>query len=149
MYQITPATPADLPVLSSLLSILFELEQDFAPDTIKQTAALEQIISFPDTGSILVLRHNGQPVGMVSLLYTVSTACGGKVALLEDMILHPDMRNDGGGSALLEAAIKHARQEGCRRITLLTDRANDGALRFYQRHLFTLSEMVPLRLMLD
>lgn len=149
MHQITPATSADLPALSGLLSILFELEHDFVPDTVKQTAALEKILAQPETGSILVLRIEEKPVGMVSLLYTVSTACGGKVALLEDMIVHPDMRHDRRGSALLEAAIQHARLQGCLRITLLTDRVNDGAIRFYQRHQFTLSEMIPMRLMLE
>jgi GNAT superfamily N-acetyltransferase len=46
----------------------------------------------------------------------------------------------------LKAAIDLAKREGCLRITLLTDRANDPAIRFYQRQGFALSSMIPLRL---
>jgi len=80
------------------------------------------------------------------LLYTVSTARGGRVALFEDMVVRPERRGNGAGSALLQAAIARAREAGCSRITLLADHANEAALRFYQRHGFTASGMLPLRL---
>jgi ribosomal protein S18 acetylase RimI-like enzyme len=85
---------------------------------------------------------------MVNLLYTVSTALGARVALLEDMVVAPQARGRGLGSALLTHAIAHARSQGCRRITLLTDGVNDSAQRFYARHGFTGSGMVPMRMSL-
>ncbi|MDD2915869.1 MAG: GNAT family N-acetyltransferase [Gallionella sp.] len=149
MHTITPATPDDIPQLCALLAILFAQEADFQPDATKQSAALRAIIEHPATGRILLMRDGDNILGMVNLLFTVSTACGGKVAILEDMIVHPSKRDDGLGGALLQAAITLARQEGCLRITLLTDRANDPAIRFYQRHKFKISEMMPLRLSLE
>jgi GNAT superfamily N-acetyltransferase len=86
---------------------------------------------------------------MVNLLYTVSTALGDRVALLEDMVVSPNVRGSGVGSRLLEQAIQLARLDGCKRITLLTDRANEPAQRFYQKHGFVSSVMVPLRLSLS
>ncbi|MGH8602944.1 MAG: GNAT family N-acetyltransferase, partial [Gammaproteobacteria bacterium] len=82
----------------------------------------------------------------VNVLFTVSTALGGPVALLEDMVVHPEYRGGGAGSRLLQAAINLAESSGCYRITLLTDRTNESAQRFYKRHGFTLSDMVPMRL---
>ena len=38
-----------------------------------------------------------------------------------------------------------AKQNGCKRITLLTDFDNDGAHRFYQQHGFIRSSMVAFR----
>lgn len=149
MNKIHPATPDDIPQLCVLLAILFAQEADFQPDAAKQSAALRAIIEHPETGRILIIRDGDSIVGMVNLLFTVSTACGGKVAILEDMIVHPSKRGDGLGGELLQAAITLARQEGCLRITLLTDRANDPAIRFYQRHKFKMSEMLPLRLSLE
>ena len=61
----------------------------------------------------------------------------------------PHARGTGVGSQLLGHAIALARMSGCQRITLLTDRTNAAALRFYQRHGFIPSAMVPLRLALD
>jgi N-acetylglutamate synthase-like GNAT family acetyltransferase len=58
-------------------------------------------------------------------------------------------RSGGVGSQLLEQAIHFARANGCKRITLLTDRTNEPAQRFYQKHGFAFSAMVPLRLSLS
>ncbi len=146
MPKIAPATDADIPQLCELLAILFTQEEDFLPDAEKQSVALRQIIGDPAIGRILVLREGASILGMVNLLFTVSTACGGKAAILEDMIVHPAHRNGGLGGRLLHAAIEHATREGCLRVTLLTDRANEAAIRFYQKNGFATSLMVPLRL---
>jgi len=149
MTTVTTAKLADIPQLCALLDILFSQEADFQPDQVKQSTALHEIIARPEMGCILVLRDGNTISGMVNLLYTISTACGGKVAILEDMIVHPLQRNNGFGSQLLQAAIAHAEREGCLRITLLTDRSNDFAQRFYRRHGFSSSEMIPLRLSME
>jgi len=85
---------------------------------------------------------------MVSLLFLPSTALGGRVALLEDMVVQPDARGGGAGSRLLAAATEFARSAGCLRITLLTDAHNAAAQRFYGRHGFARSAMIPMRLLL-
>lgn len=146
--EITPATPNDIPQLCELLELLFSQEAEFRPCRTTQAAGLQQIIDFPERGQILVLRDGGSVLGMVNLLFTVSTALGGRVAILEDMIVRPAHRGSGAGSMLLRAAINFARSVGCRRLTLLTDRTNESAQRFYRRHGFSPSEMVPLRLLL-
>jgi GNAT superfamily N-acetyltransferase len=146
--QITPATPSDIPALCDLLDLLFSQEADFYPDHAAQARGLGNIINDPGVGHILVARQEGRVQGMVSLLYTISTALGGRVALLEDMVVVPQARGAGLGSRLLAQAIQVARAHGCLRITLLTDRANEPAQRFYQRHGFGLSAMTPMRLLL-
>jgi GNAT superfamily N-acetyltransferase len=146
MPTIAKATLEDIPQLCGLLTLLFTQEADFKPDTGKQSAGLREIIEHPEVGAILVLRDGSTLVGMVNVLYTISTACGGRVAIVEDMIVRPEKRSGGLGSSLLASAIELAQTEGCLRITLLTDRTNGSAIRFYQRHGFVTSEMIPLRL---
>jgi GNAT superfamily N-acetyltransferase len=147
--QITSANTSDVPALCALLDLLFSQEADFKPDYEAQSRGLARIISSPDVGLIVVARLDGQVVGMVNLLYTVSTALGERVALLEDMVVSPSFRGAGVGSKLLHQAIELARLNGCKRITLLTDRANESAQRFYQQHGFSFSAMIPLRLSLS
>ena len=149
MKEISAACVADIPQICQLLAILFEQEHEFTPNTDKQSTALRHIISQPEIGTILLARQDEKILGMASLLYTISTACGGKVALLEDMIVLPDWRNAGLGSLLLGYAIAHAKSRNCLRITLLTDAENHAAQHFYSRHGFTPSTMIPLRLSLD
>ncbi len=146
MLRVEEGTLDDIPQLCDLLTILFTQEADFQPDIARQSAGLRQIIERPEVGRILVLRDGSTLVGMVNLLYTISTACGGRVGILEDMIIQADRRGSGAGSTLLQGAIAFAQAKGCSRITLLTDHTNDPAIRFYKRHGFALSGMVPLRL---
>ena len=146
---IVPATVEDIPALCRLLSLLFTQEAEFTPDPDAQARGLARIITAPGTGEILVAREGGEVLGMVNLLYTVSTALGAPVALLEDMVVAAAARGGGVGSRLLEHAIATARARGCRRITLLTDIDNHSARRFYERQGFTVSPMQPLRLALD
>ncbi len=144
-----PATEEDVPRLCELLAVLFTQEAEFAPDAAKQAQGLRVILSQPATGLILVLESGGNISGMVNLLFTVSTFLGARVAWLEDMIIDPAQRGQGHGSFLLEAAIREAREAGCRRITLLTDGGNVEAKAFYRRAGFVESAMAPMRLMLE
>jgi GNAT superfamily N-acetyltransferase len=148
MQHIEQATTADIPQLANLLTILFTQEADFNPASEKQMRGLRLIIDDPERGRIFVAKANGEIMGMVSLLFSVSTAEGAPVCWLEDMVVRPDQRGNGLGTRLLENAVSYAKAKGFTRITLLTDRTNEGAIRFYQRHGFRPSEMIPLRLYL-
>ena len=149
MQQISQATIEDIPQLAELLAILFGQEADFTPDTTRQERGLRLIVEQPEVGRIYCARQGGRVVGMVSLLFTISTAAGSRAAWLEDMIVHPSQRGRGIGERLLRHAISAAGTLGCCRITLLTDSTNSSAMRFYERAGFVRSQMVPFRLSLD
>lgn len=146
MATFSSAQEGDIPTLSDLLSLLFAQEQEFKPDAQAQCSGLTTIIRNPTLGTILVARDKDKIVAMVNLLYSVSTALGERVATLEDMVVHPQCRGGGVGSALLRHAIQHCEDRGIKRITLLTDEVNDSAQRFYERVGFRRSTMVPMRL---
>ena len=92
---------------------------------------------------------NGEVIGMVNLLFTISTAEGGRVILLEDLIVRREHRGRGLGTTLMKATIALAKDEGISRITLLTDLDNTEAICFYQKHGFQTSLMKPLRLRVE
>ncbi len=146
--EISLATASDIPALCELLSLLFSQEADFQPDEEAQRRGLTQILTNPDVGLILVARQKNQIVGMVNLLFTVSTALGQRVALLEDLVVAPTQRGNGIGSQLLKQTIETAKLHDCHRITLLTDLANESAQRFYRKHGFSFSAMIPMRVLL-
>jgi GNAT superfamily N-acetyltransferase len=138
----------DLPQLVELLGQLFEQEAEFTPDAGKQEAALKLIFANPSYGRLYVAKDGPKVVAMASLLYTVSTAEGGKAALFEDLVVRPDYRKQGIGAKLLEYVIGQARAEGLVRITLLTDMQNEQAQVLYRRLGFVGSPMKPMRLKL-
>jgi GNAT superfamily N-acetyltransferase len=142
------ATGEDLAQLVDLLGTLFAQEADFVPDAVRQKRALEMILGDPSVGRIYVAREGGRVVGMVSTLYTVSTAEGGKAAWLEDMVVLHEYRGRGIGAALLAHAVVGAREEGCLRLTLLSDEDNAQAHSVYAAEGFQFSGMKPMRLKL-
>ena len=146
---VEPARRSDRAELVALMGMLFEQEVEFRPDPQAQSRGLDRILDHPDVGLILVARQGLKVVGMVNLLFTVSTALGERVALMEDLIVLPERRGAGVGSALVAGAVGHARRLGCRRLTLLTDAVNDGARHFYEEQGFTCSSMVPYRMSLS
>src|SRR6266852_5013539 len=145
---IEPATQADLDELSELLGELFAHESDFRPDKDKQLRGLRLIFEQPSRGRVFVLRRNGAIVGMINLLFTISTAEGGFVMLLDDLVVHSKYQGHGYGSKLLNHAIEFARQKNFLRITLLTDRPENLAQEFFRRHGFHESSMIPMRLLI-
>lgn len=147
--QVLEARVEDIPELCELLGYLFEQEEEFKPDKNLQINGLQKILNSSDENIILILKDGGITLGMVSLLFTVSTALGGTVAILEDMVLVPTKRGQGYGSKLLLSAIEYAKKRECKRITLLTDTANMLAQKFYTRHGFRQSQMIPMRFMFD
>jgi GNAT superfamily N-acetyltransferase len=135
---IEPATEADLDELSELVGELFAQESDFRPNKDKQLRGLRLIFEQPNRGRVFVLRR----------LFTISTAEGGFVVLLEDLVIHKEYQAHGYGSKLLQHAIDFARQKNFLRITLLTDRPENLAQEFFRRHGFHESSMIPMRLLI-
>jgi GNAT superfamily N-acetyltransferase len=143
---IEPATEADLDELSGMLGELFAQEGDFRPDKDRQLRGLRLIFEQPSRGRVFVLRRDGAIVGMLNLLFTISTAEGGFVILLEDLVVHTKYQGQGYGSKLLNYAIDFAKKKNFLRITLLTDRPENVAQEFFRRHGFVESSMIPMRL---
>jgi GNAT superfamily N-acetyltransferase len=143
---IEPATEADLDELSGMLGELFAQESDFRPDKDKQLRGLRLIFEQPSRGRVFVLRRDGAIVGMINLLFTISTAEGGFVMVLEDLVIHKEYHGKGYGHRLLQYAIDFAKQKNFLRITLLTDRPENVAQAFFRKHGFAESSMIPMRL---
>lgn len=142
---IDPATEADLPALADLLRELFAIESDFAPDRGRQLAGLRLILDDPGIGRLFVLRVGGEVAGMANALFTVSTAEGCRVLLLEDVIVGRAHRGNGLGRKLVEHVCEWAKSQGMPRVTLLADRNNAPALAFYERLGFEKSAMTVRR----
>src|SRR5258706_383363 len=142
------AAAKDLAQMVELLGQLFAQEAEFNPDAAKQEAALKIILADPKLGRLYVAKDGSRVVAMASMLFTVSTAEGGKAALFEDLVVRPDHRKQGIGAKLLEHVIAQARAEGVLRMTLLTDMQNENAQLLYRKLGFVGSPMKPMRLKL-
>jgi GNAT superfamily N-acetyltransferase len=137
------ATAADIPAMVDLLRQLFAIEDEFAFDPAVQARGLSLLLAEP-RATAFVADRDGRPIGMATAQLLVSTARGGSVATIEDVIVDNAARGSGAGRALIAAIEAWARARGCLRLQLLADRANAPALDFYDRLGFGRTRMVWL-----
>lgn len=147
--HVEPATIEDLDALVALVMELMELQDDFRPHRESQTKGIRLILEDPSRGRIFVLRNGDRIIGMANLLFTISTAVGGLVILMEDVVVHPDHRGQGYGSLLVEHVFEFAHQKSFRRITILTDKLSAHSQGFFKKHGFEFSHLIPMRRLID
>jgi GNAT superfamily N-acetyltransferase len=104
------------------------------------------ILENPARGRIFVVRQNGEILGMINLLFTISTAEGGFAMILEDLVIKRDARGMGLGRTLLQHAVTYAKEKNFRRISLLTDPREGDAQEIFRQYGFVESKMIPMRL---
>jgi GNAT superfamily N-acetyltransferase len=132
-YFLRMAVPKDIPILVALLKVLFSIEEDFSFNEEKQRHGLELMLEAPDQRCIMVAEYEGKIIGMCTAQLLISTAEGGKAALIEDMVIHQDYRRQGIGRSLLEKIGDWAYEHGAKRLELLADIGNTPALEYYKK----------------
>lgn len=150
MIAIRLAETSDIAHMSALLDILFTLESDFVVDAEKQMRGLMQLLA-TDTAGVWVAENleTLEVVGMCSVQTLISTAEGGAVGLLEDLIVAPAFRQQGIASQLLAQARHWAEERSLTRLQLLADKYNHLALDFYARQGWQATQLIGLRLGLN
>jgi ribosomal protein S18 acetylase RimI-like enzyme len=146
MITIRTAKPSDIPQLVELLKELFTIEADFDFDQEKQACGLNLLLnSEKDCVLVAELLGDNKVLGMCTIQPLISTAEGGPVGLLEDLVVAADFRHQGIGAKLLAEAVNWAECQGLRRLQLLADKNNLSALNFYQKQGWESTQLVCLR----
>ena len=137
---------SDVTRMAELLGVLFSIESGFTPSRSLQQRGLEMLLAGPPEGSlVLVAESRSEVVGMVTVQTLISTAEGGRVGLVEDLVVDGRFRSQGTGRRLLEEVIAWAGKTGLTRIQLLADQANAPALRFYHHAGWSRTGMICIR----
>ena len=114
--NVRPVTPADREWIADLVIASFGSVRVISHGELVEDASLLDGFA---------VEHDGRPVGC-ALLNVVD----GKAELV---VLATNYRGAGAGTALLEAVVERARQEGWSRLWLITSNDNTDAIRLYQR----------------
>lgn len=149
--QLRPAHTNDVPALCNLLEELFTLESDFHPERDKQARALQLLIDKSNADTlkpacvVWVAELAEKVIGMCSVQILISTAEGGEVGLVEDVIIDAVHRRQGIGRHMLHHLEAWARQRGLTRLQLLADTHNQNAIAFYKNHDWQQTQLFALR----
>jgi ribosomal protein S18 acetylase RimI-like enzyme len=144
--HIRNARRTDIDVMVSLLGELFSIETDFSIDKARQRRGLKLMLDgCLKHRCIKVAEVEGQVIGMCTAQTLISTAEGGIVALVEDVVIALQFRGQGIGRKLMESIEDWARSRGAARIQLLADRTNFSALDFYDKIGWRPTQLICLR----
>ncbi len=143
---IRAARPEDIPHLCDLLAELFSIESDFEADLVKQAKGLTMLVDDPsDQAYVCVATVGAEIVGMATVQTLVSTAEGGRVGLVEDVVVDKDCRCRNIGTRLIEEIVAWSRRQGLTRLQLLADRENHQAINFYSSRGWSSTKLICLR----
>ena len=130
----------------ALLQALFAIEDDFTPDPARQRQALARLLEGGGKHRcILVAEKDHQVIAMATVQVVISTAQGGPVGLVEDVVVQEDYRGRGMGQMLMRALIAWSADRGLTRLQLLADRGNKPALNFYRQIGWQTTRLLCLR----
>jgi Acetyltransferases len=144
-FTFRTAKDSDIIGMIRLLKVLFSIETDFVFDEVTQQRGLEMMLGDCTNRRIMVAELNQQIVGMCSAQVLVSTAEGGIVAIIEDLIVEDAWRGEGIGKELLLAMESWAIARGVRRLQLLADRNNLRAMEFYKKMDWKYTQLICLQ----
>jgi len=142
--KIRKAELSDMNKMVSLLKELFSKEEDFTFNETIQRSGLTMMLGDNEKRCIVVAISVEQVIGMCSAQLIVSTAEGGMVALVEDMVITKSYRGQGIGKKLLLSIENWTDKRGTKRLQLLADKNNFSALGFYKKQKWTTTQLICL-----
>ncbi len=130
-YEVRPARPEDMEAVLELIRELAVFERE--PEAVELTREdlLRDGFGPVQRFRCFVGTTGGEVQGM-ALCYPRYSTWKGLVIHLEDLIVTRAARGQGLGSALLTAVIRHARDEGARRVSWEVLDWNEPAIDFYE-----------------
>ena len=139
--QVRRGRPGDA---GSVLALVRQL--DYAPDERGFDETFAQVVRHPEA-AVFVATEGLRVIGYLALSHRPQIHLGGRIAVIDELIVDVGRRGRGVGSALIDAALTHARGLGCRRVELSTSRARESFARgFYSAHGFVEADAALLRL---
>jgi ribosomal protein S18 acetylase RimI-like enzyme len=135
--EIVQVTHVSEDLVSAFERFVPHLSSSISPPT---KAELEEVVSSPST-VIFVARDpagRGEVAGALTLaLYRTPT---GSRAWIEDVVVGPEHRRRGIGTALTQAALAYAKERGARTVDLTSRPSREAANRLYRGLGFTRRE---------
>ena len=129
---IRPATPDDVPLITSMVRELAEYEK-LADQAVATEADFARELFGPSPKAhALIVEHEGQPAGFALYFYNFSTFLAKPGIYLEDVYIQPQHRGHGYGKAMLLHLARLAHQQGCGRFEWSVLDWNQPSIDFYK-----------------
>jgi GNAT superfamily N-acetyltransferase len=125
------AGPEDAPAVARLLCEFRDWWGSREPSDDEMLAGVRRIMAGGDGVYLLAATAGAAPAGVAQLRFRWSVWKGAEDCWLEDLYVRDAARRAGLGRALVGAAVRQARERGCRRIELDVNEDNAVARALY------------------
>ena len=141
---------ADSPRLCNLLIDLFTIETDFMPNREKQALGFGMLVANTSlTSAVFSAEIDREVIGTVSIRTLVFTAEGGRIGLIEDVIVDWQLRCKNITTLLFDRIIiAWGRRRDLKCLQQLVDYTNLQAINFYVCHGWNATDLRCMRIML-
>ena len=130
--QIDPATPADVPMIRTLIRELAEFERLLHEANATDEQIHESLFGPKPGAEVIIARVGGEVAGFALFFHNYSTFLGRRGLYLEDLFVRPRFRGGGCGAALLRRLAKIAVERNCGRFEWSVLDWNQRAIDFYK-----------------
>jgi GNAT superfamily N-acetyltransferase len=132
--RIVTVTEADLEELLPLVRGYCDF-YEVAPSDAALLTLSRSLIANPDLEGVQLLARTaaGRAAGFATVYWSWSTASGSRLAVMNDLFVHPDHRGTGVAEALIKACRDRARRRGATQLVWQTAKDNDRAKSVYDR----------------
>ncbi len=125
------ATRADL---QALIALYESAVDDAGSNTLEQVSAQWDAIHKIEHARVLIAELDGRAVGTLTLFVLPLLAHGGAPeALVESVVVHPDVQGQDVGRAMMQRAMRVAEEHRCYKLALTSNVQREGAHAFYDR----------------
>ena len=130
--HIEPGTPADVPVILSLIRQLAEYEKLAHEVTATEQDVRDTLFGKKPAAEVLIAYAGVAPIGFAVFFQSFSTFLAKPGLYLEDLFVVPEWRRKGVGKQLLARVAAVAVARGCGRFEWAVLDWNEPALNFYK-----------------
>jgi GNAT superfamily N-acetyltransferase len=130
--KILPATPADTPVILSLIRELAQFERLLHEFSATEDSLRECLFGERRSAEVVIARVGGEVAGFALFFHNFSTFLAKPGIYLEDLYVRDAFRGQGCGEALLRHLARLAVERGCGRFEWSVLDWNQRAVDFYK-----------------
>lgn len=135
-----PVRRATVPDAATVADLLHDFNAEFDTPSPGPQVLADRLRGHLPGGALVALLIGEPAVGFALLSFRPNVWYDGPVALLDELYVRPELRNQRRGSALLDAAVGLARGRGAGSLEINVDGEDLDARRFYERHGFRNTE---------
>jgi diamine N-acetyltransferase len=133
--KFSPAIKKDIPTVFSFMKAFYAIDQ-YPFDKKNTEECLNEFIDDSSLGKIWIIKNGKNTIGYVVLTYGYSFEFHGKNAVIDELYIEKEYRNQGIGTKAIDYVLKKAKKNGIKAVHLEVETHNEPGKKIYKKFNF-------------